>query len=70
MLPIPTPARTRPANNNGLNKGPVMSRVISIITQPMVSGRLHMTIVNWRPLLSTNQPAMGAPNRPPIADKD
>ena len=70
MLPTPTPAKTRPANNNGLNKGPVMSRVISINSQPIVNGRLHMTIVNWRPWLSTNQPAMGAPNKPPTADKD
>ena len=66
---MPTPQMIRPMNKSGLNKGPVVTRAISINNQPMVNGKLHRTIVNWRPLLSTNHPAMGAPNRPPIAEK-
>ena len=67
-LPIPNPVMKRPANNNGLNKGPVIPFVINISNQPMVNGKLHRTIVNWRPLLSTNHPAKGAPRRLPTAD--
>ena len=69
MLPMPIPVRIRPTNKSGLNKGPVIPLVISISSQPMVNGTLQRTIVNWRPLLSTNHPAMGAPRRPPTADK-
>lgn len=66
---MPTPAIVRPANNIGLNNGPLIPLVISISSQPMVKGALQRTIVNWRPLVSTNQPAMRAPTRLPMGDK-
>ena len=69
MLPIPTPVMRRPANKSGLNIGPVMLLVINISSQPMVNGPLERTIVKWRPLLSTNHPAMRAPKKLPIGER-
>ena len=69
MLPMPTPAMKRPTNKSGLNKGPVIPRVINISSQPMANGRLQRTIVNWRPLLSTNHPVMRAPQKLPIDER-
>ena len=68
MLPAPIPVMVRPVNKSTLNNGGVVV-AISINNQPMVNGILHRIIVNWRPLLSANHPAMTAPTRPPTGTK-
>ena len=48
--PIPVPMKNLPVKRSGLNKLPAISGVISIINHPTDNGRLHITMVNCRPL--------------------
>lgn len=64
--PAPTPVKNRPVNNNGLNSGPSIPCVTSIIIQPTTSGILENIKDSCRPKYSTSHPAIRPPSNAPI----
>lgn len=63
--PAPNPVTSLPANNKGLNNTPVVAHDRMINIQPIARGKLFIANADFRPIISTNHPATGAPNKAP-----